>query len=85
MINCPVCGHSMSSTALACPSCGHVMPAAANATPVAAAPTHHTRADDAVHNRGRKRVGAGRWLAGLFFLALLVLIALWYFDVVNFV
>ena len=75
MVNCPVCGHAMSATAAACPNCGHVMNAAA--TPAA---TH------AAHDRThvKKRVGAGRWLAGLFFLMLLVLIALWYFDVVNF-
>jgi hypothetical protein len=71
MVNCPVCGHAMSSTAVACPNCGHVMNAAA--TP---AGTHAAKP--------RKRVGAGRWLAGLFFLILLVLVALWYFDVVNF-
>ena len=81
MINCPECGHAMSSTAAACPNCGHVM-----ATTTTDAHAHHTRAEDAVHARGRKkRVGAGRWLAGLFFLALLILLALWYFDVVNFV
>lgn len=81
MINCPVCGHSMSSTALACPSCGHVMSTAAGASHA-----QHTRAEDAINKRGvKRRVGVGRWLAGLFFLALLVLIALWAFDVVNFV
>ena len=73
MVNCPVCGHAMSSTAAACPNCGHVMTTAAGTVPGAAVP------------RARKRVGPGRWLAGLFFLLLLVLIALWYFDVVNFV
>lgn len=72
MVNCPVCGHAMSTTAAACPNCGHVMTAAT--TPVTAAPV-----------RAKRRVGPGRWLAGLFFLVLLVLIALWYFDVVNFV
>ena len=75
MINCPVCGHAMSSTAAACPSCGHVMTAAAPGT------VHGTTA---THVERKRRVGAGRWLAGLFFLILLVLIALWYFDVVNF-
>jgi hypothetical protein len=72
MINCPVCGHAMSTTAAACPNCGHVMKATTTA-PAAAAPVHR-----------KKRVGPGRWLAGLFFLILLLLIALWYFDVVNF-
>jgi len=76
MINCPVCGHAMSSTAAACPNCGHVMSAAA---PVAGHTGHATHG----HAR-KKRVGPGRWLAGLFFLILLVLVALWYFDVVNF-
>ena len=72
MINCPVCGHSMSTTATACPNCGHVMVAPATAARTAApVPV-------------KRRVGPGRWLAGLFFLILLVLIALWYFDVVNF-
>ncbi|HEX6590183.1 MAG TPA: zinc ribbon domain-containing protein [Longimicrobiales bacterium] len=75
MINCPECGHAMSSTAAACPNCGHVM-TAAHAPGTAAHAAHTT------HHR--KRVGAGRWLAGLFFLILLVLGALWYFDVVNF-
>ena len=74
MVNCPVCGHAMSTTAISCPNCGHVM------KPAAAAPvqpvTHPVTA--------KRRVGPGRWLAGLFFLILLVLIALWYFDVVNF-
>ena len=79
MINCPECGHAMSENAAACPNCGRVM-----TTTAAADHTHHTRAEDEVHRRGRKRVGAGRWLAGLFFLVLLVLIALWYFDIVNF-
>ena len=74
MINCPECGHSMSSTAAACPNCGHVM-TATHAHGTHAVPTHHPK----------KRVGAGRWLAGLFFLLLLILGALWYFDVVNFV
>jgi len=74
MINCPVCGHAMSATAAACPNCGHVMSAAA--TPAAGA--------GVVHPHRKRRVGAGRWLAGLFFLILLVLIALWYFDIVNF-
>ena len=69
MVNCPVCGHAMSSTAVACPNCGHVMNAAAH-------PAHATHP--------KRRVGAGRWLAGLFFLILIVLAALWYFDVVNF-
>ena len=69
MINCPVCGHAMSTTAAACPNCGHVM----TATTATAAPV-----------RTKKRVGPGRWLAGLFALLLLVLIALWYFDIVNF-
>ena len=68
MVNCPVCGHAMSSTAVACPNCGHVMNAAAPG--------------QAAHPK--RRVGAGRWLAGLFFLILIVLAALWYFDVVNF-
>ena len=76
MINCPTCGHAMSSTAAACPNCGHVMTGAPGHTPVAATREEPVR---------RKRVGAGRWLAGLFFLALIVLIALWYFDLVNFV
>lgn len=76
MTTCPDCGHAVSTTAAACPNCGHVMTAtAANA--------HTTTADG--HRHARKRVGAGRWLAGLFFLILLVLAALWYFDVVNFV
>lgn len=75
MINCPVCGHAMSSTAVACPNCGHVMSAAA-------APAAGTAAGTAA--RAKKRVGPGRWLAGLFFLILLLLIALWYFDIVNF-
>ena len=74
MVNCPVCGHAMSTTAAACPNCGHIMNATAAAVPPAAA----------VHTRPKRRVGPGRWLAGLFFLILLVLIALWYFDVVNF-
>ena len=74
MVNCPVCGHAMSSTAAACPNCGHAMTtAAAPATAPATVAPHRKR-----------RVGPGRWLAGLFFLVLLVLIALWYFDVVNF-
>ena len=77
MINCPTCGHAMSSTAAACPNCGHVMAGAPGHTPVA-----ETRTETV---RERKRVGAGRWLAGLFLLALIVLIALWYFDIVNFV
>jgi hypothetical protein len=71
MINCPVCGHAMSSTAAACPNCGHAMAAATT-------PAAHTAPVR------KRRVGPGRWLAGLFFLVLLVLIALWYFDVVNF-
>jgi hypothetical protein len=71
MVNCPVCGHAMSSTAVACPNCGHVMNAAATAHPAHAV-------------KPKRRVGPGRWLAGLFFLILLTLIALWYFDVVNF-
>lgn len=75
MVNCPVCGHAMSSTAAACPNCGHVMNAAAAAPAAATGTTHPHR---------KRRVGPGRWLAGLFFLILLVLIALWYFDVVNF-
>ena len=75
MVNCPVCGHAMSSTAAACPNCGHVMNAAA-----APGVVHDTTA----HAHRKRRVGPGRWLAGLFFLVLLVLIALWYFDVVNF-
>jgi len=71
MVNCPVCGHAMSTTATACPNCGHVMAATTAGRTVA--PVHTKR-----------RVGPGRWLAGLFALILLVLIALWYFDVVNF-
>lgn len=71
MINCPECGHAMSSTAAACPNCGHVM---------AGTPGHTGTVD----TRPRRRVGVGRWLAGLFFLVLLVLVALWYFDIVNF-
>ena len=70
MVNCPVCGHAMSTTAISCPNCGHVMKPA---TPATGAPVH-----------AKKRVGPGRWLAGLFALILLVLVALWYFDVVNF-
>lgn len=82
MINCPECGHSVSSTAAACPNCGHVLAATTTGESTHA---HHTRAADEANLRGRKkRVGAGRWLAGLFFLALLVLLALWYFDIVNF-
>ena len=77
MVNCPECGHAMSSTATTCPNCGHVMATAAG--------THAgTHAAHARHEHHKKRVGPGRWLAGLFFLVLLVLIALWYFDVVNF-
>ena len=77
MINCPECGHAMSSTAAACPNCGHVM----NATATDVGP-HGGHAH--THARPKRRVGPGRWLAGLFFLLLLVLIALWYFDIVNF-
>lgn len=79
MINCPECGHSVSSTAAACPNCGHVMgttTANAHGEPAHPHPAH-------THHEER-RVGAGRWLAGLFFLVLVLLVALWYFDVVNF-
>ena len=76
MINCPECGHSVSSTAAACPNCGHVL---AGTTSAESAHDRDVRRDDT-----RRRVGPGRWLAGLFFLALIVLIALWYFDIVNF-
>ena len=72
MVNCPACGHSISSAAASCPNCGHVMKGAAvpGTTTRPVAP--------------RKRVGPGRWLAGLLALILLILVALWYFDIVNF-
>lgn len=77
MINCPECGHAMSSTAVSCPNCGHAM---------AGTPGHTVAGGTRVgETHAKRRVGPGRWLAGLFFLALLVLAALWYFDVVNFV
>ena len=76
MINCPECGHAMSSTAGACPNCGHVMTGTPGHTPAVGTHTETVRT--------RRRVGVGRWLAGLFLLALIVLIALWYFDIVNF-
>lgn len=81
MINCPECGHAMSSTATACPNCGHVM-----ATRERDEDVHHdTRhtATDAHHER--RGGGIGRWVAAILFLVLAVLVALWYFDVINFV